>query len=216
MHYGSPGEPPPRTAGFPTHQVSSPHTRSVSVHVHHVKSRCVPWSRFSLVSLTLTLGQLLSHIKFAKRKSVAPKSDHNYPSRTTSHTHMHTHTTRQLLQNHFVPRPPQYQVNFRDGESLPQIPPPTALVPVLQVELAHHQSNSTDSGTNRSSGEHGRKHRYRDSLEGQDFANKVSRFEYMTHSNNGHSNSTQQQHSSKELERTTSPTRLVCYVCCQT
>ena len=50
---------------------------------------------------------------------------------------------------------------------------------LLQVKLAHH-SNGDKSGHQQQQ-QHGRKQRYRDSLEGQDFVNKVSRFEYMTH-----------------------------------
>ena len=51
----------------------------------------------------------------------------------------------------------------------------------MQVELAHHSNNSNGDKSGHHQQQHGKKHRYRDSLEGQDFVNKVSRFEYMTH-----------------------------------
>ena len=54
---------------------------------------------------------------------------------------------------------------------------------LFQVELAHHPSNSNNKATAGQQQQHGKKQRYRDSLEGQDFVNKVSRFEYMTHGN---------------------------------
>ena len=50
----------------------------------------------------------------------------------------------------------------------------------LQVELTHH-SNSNGDKSGHQQQQHGKKQCYRDSLEGQDFVNKVSRFEYMTH-----------------------------------
>ena len=51
--------------------------------------------------------------------------------------------------------------------------------------MAHHSNGNSDKRGQQQQQQqrqqHGKKQRYRDSLEGQDFVNKVSRFEYMTH-----------------------------------